>query len=68
MILEKGSDVAQTGGPDMGGHGSTRWGEHDKKVTVEDCRVLSVFRLARQGIADPGVQTNGECLSLRQSA
>ena len=29
----------------MGGYGSTRWGWHSKKLTVEDCLELSVFRL-----------------------
>ena len=29
----------------MGGYGSTRWGWHDKKTTVEDCRQLNVGRM-----------------------
>ena len=31
----------------MGGHGSTRWGEHGRRWTVEECRYLSATRLAR---------------------
>lgn len=33
----------------MGGFGSGRWGWHEKKQTVEECRILNVDRLAREG-------------------
>ena len=29
----------------MGGYGSTRWNDHYKKTTVEECLCLSVFEL-----------------------
>ena len=34
----------------MGGYGSTRWGEHRKKTTVEQCLVLDAWKLARDGL------------------
>jgi hypothetical protein len=34
----------------MGGWGSTRWGRHNKKTTVEECRQLDVSRWVREGI------------------
>ena len=34
----------------MGGSGSGRWGWHDKKTTVEECLILSVGKLARDGV------------------
>lgn len=33
----------------MGGYGSGRWGDHRKKVTVEDCLVLTVKDLPLDG-------------------
>jgi hypothetical protein len=43
----------------MGGYGSTRWGWHTKKDTVEDCRVLSIFDLKQKGILKPDVVKSG---------
>jgi len=37
----------------MGGYGSTRWGGHRKKGTVEECRWLDVNRWMREGIIAP---------------
>ena len=34
----------------MGGYGSTRWMWHTRKTTVEECRILPVFDLSREGI------------------
>jgi hypothetical protein len=36
----------------MGGYGSTRWGWHTKKETVENCLELSVFRVVGPIIPD----------------
>jgi hypothetical protein len=38
----------------MGAFGSTRWGLHGSATTVEDCRVLDLLWLARQGAFIPG--------------
>ena len=43
----------------MGGYGSTRWLWHDKKRTVEDCRILSIFDLKAKGILQPGTANKG---------
>lgn len=43
----------------MGGNGSTRWNWHTKKETVEDCRVLSIFDLKRDGLLQPGTWQRG---------
>ena len=43
----------------MSGYGSTRWGSHTKKRTVEECRELSVFDLSREGVIKPGARTSG---------
>ncbi len=43
----------------MGGYGSTRWKFHTKKDTVEDCRVLSVFDMKREGLLEPGPLRSG---------
>ncbi len=37
----------------MGGPGSTRWVTHSKALTVEDCRVLSIDKMAREGLIVP---------------
>lgn len=37
----------------MGGYGSTRWRLHGKRDTVEDCRQLSIFDMAREGLVRP---------------
>jgi hypothetical protein len=34
----------------MGGSGSGRWRCHDKRVTIEECLILSAGKLARDGI------------------
>ena len=34
----------------MGGYGSGRWGSHAKKTTVEECLILNVAKLARDGM------------------
>jgi len=34
----------------MGGYGSTRWNDHYRKTTVEECLCLSVFKLKRDNI------------------
>jgi hypothetical protein len=34
----------------MGGYGSTRWGSHWKRLTVEDCAVLDASRWTRTGV------------------
>ena len=39
----------------MGGSGSSRWGWHSKRTCVEDCRVLNVNLLRRDGFLRPGV-------------
>ena len=38
----------------MGGYGSTRWGWHSKRLTVQDCAVLDATRWTSQGILAPG--------------
>ena len=38
----------------MGGPGSGRWGGHTKKTTVEQCRSISVRRMYRDGLLEPG--------------
>ena len=43
----------------MGGYGSTRWGWHMKKDTVEDCRVLSIFDLKQKEVLKPNVRDGG---------
>jgi len=43
----------------MGGYGSTRWAWHTKKNTVEDCRMLSVFELKREGVLEMGIREFG---------
>lgn len=35
----------------MGGYGSTRWGRHSRKITIENCLTLEIGRLIRAGIA-----------------
>ena len=37
----------------MGGYGSSRWGWHTKKTTVEECRILEAARWQREGIIGP---------------
>lgn len=34
----------------MGGHGSTRWGWHSKRLPVEDCAVLDASRWTSTGV------------------
>lgn len=46
-------------GKNMGGYGSTRWGWHTKKHTVECCRTISVFDLNREGILEQGAWRSG---------
>lgn len=43
----------------MGGYGSTRWNRHAKKSVVEDCRILSIFALRREGILEQGATSEG---------
>jgi hypothetical protein len=43
----------------MGGSGSTRWGSHSKKDTVEDCSVLSIRSMVREGLITSGQQRWG---------
>lgn len=43
----------------MGGWGSTRWGWHTKKTTVEECRQLDAARWQREGILAPDRMTAG---------
>ena len=43
----------------MGGYGSTRWGGHWKKDTVEDCNVLSVRDLIDYARLAPSVRVIG---------
>jgi len=38
----------------LGGYGSSRWGWHTKKTTVEECRILEAARWQREGIIGPG--------------
>jgi hypothetical protein len=40
----------------MGGHGSTRWGVHSKKICVESCLYLCAAELKHEGI----INTTGE--------
>ncbi len=35
----------------MGGYGSTRWNGYERKTTVEECLVLSISDLGRNGIS-----------------
>ncbi len=37
----------------MGGYGSSRWGWHTKKTTVEEYRILEAARWQREGIIGP---------------
>lgn len=43
----------------MGGRGSTRWNGHQKKTTVEECRVLSIRDFNRAGILEEGEFNKG---------
>ena len=43
----------------MGGCGSTRWGWHSKKDTVEHCRSLDTSRWMREGILREGNHKSG---------
>jgi hypothetical protein len=43
----------------MGGYGSSRWGLHTKKLTVEDCRHIDTQRWVRDGIIAPHVYQVG---------
>jgi hypothetical protein len=36
----------------MGGYGSGRWGWHDKRTTVEECRHIDVRHLRRRGLLE----------------
>lgn len=45
----------------MGGSGSTRWGWHTKKTTVEECKDLDMSTLNRKGIMGWNVQWWGSC-------
>ncbi len=40
----------------MGGYGSSRWGWHSKKTTVEECRTLSIRDLVRFAGLKPNAQ------------
>jgi len=39
----------------MGGRGSGRWTEHNRRATVEDCLSLKISRLRKEGRIEPGV-------------
>src|SRR5690349_17103381 len=43
----------------MGGSGSTRWGCHSKKDTVEECLVLSANQMMREGTLRQGILKSG---------
>ena len=43
----------------MGGSGSTRWGNHVKKTTVEECRSLDLKDFYRKGALRWGVRWSG---------
>ncbi len=43
----------------MGGSGSTRWGCHSKKDTVEDCTVFSIGTMVRNRLIVAGQQRSG---------
>jgi hypothetical protein len=43
----------------MGGPRSGRWRSHDKGITVEECLVLSIAQLLRQGAVVPGARISG---------
>lgn len=43
----------------MGGYGSSRWGIHSKKDTVEDCCELSIFSFKHEGILQPDTKRSG---------
>ena len=44
----------------MGGYGSSRWGWHSAKTTVEECRSLDASRWQREGILAPDhIQAGG---------
>ena len=46
----------------MGGSGSGRWHWHRKKTAVEQCLVLSVFEMCREGAVKPWTFTCGTWL------
>jgi hypothetical protein len=39
----------------MGGYGSTRWNGHVKKTAVEECLVIDISELTREGVFREGV-------------
>jgi hypothetical protein len=43
----------------MGGYGSTRWGFHSKKDTVDSSRMLSIFDFKREGLLNPDQRCTG---------
>ncbi len=43
----------------MGGYGSTRWSWHTKKDTVEDCWIISIFDLKREGTLESETKRRG---------
>lgn len=43
----------------MGGFGSTRWRQHTKKWTTDDCQTISVFDLRRQNLLTPSQMWGG---------
>ena len=45
----------------MGGYGSTRWGSHAAKTTVEQCLVIDAALWMREGIVGEGVWRSGTC-------
>ena len=43
----------------MGGYGSGRWQWHNKKTTVEECRLLTIDDFLHNGFLKPGQTTTG---------